>query len=79
MMEEEDRPQFSVAVFLDNGKHAYIVRWVHDKAAVACFRRAIVVGEQSKNPPLRIIITDGGDCTVREWKRGEGITWPERM
>ena len=24
----------------------------------------------------RVIITDGGDYTVFEWKRGAGITWP---
>ena len=24
----------------------------------------------------RIIITDGDDYTVFEWKRGAGITWP---
>jgi len=24
----------------------------------------------------RVIITDGGDCTVFEWKHGAGVTWP---
>jgi hypothetical protein len=27
----------------------------------------------------RVIITDGGDCTVFEWKTGEGIVWPEGL
>lgn len=27
----------------------------------------------------RIIITDGGDFTVYEWKHGEGQTYPERI
>jgi len=26
----------------------------------------------------RVIITDNGDRTVFEWKRGEGITFPEK-
>jgi P2-related tail formation protein len=26
----------------------------------------------------RIIITDGGDFTVFEWIRGQGVTWPEQ-
>ena len=26
----------------------------------------------------RVIITDGGDCCVFEWKQGEGITWPTK-
>jgi hypothetical protein len=24
----------------------------------------------------RIIITDGGDCTVWEWEKGKGVTFP---
>jgi hypothetical protein len=26
----------------------------------------------------RVIITDGGDFCVYEWKHGEGVTYPER-
>ena len=26
----------------------------------------------------RVIITDGGDCIVFEWKQGEGITFPTK-
>ena len=26
----------------------------------------------------RVIITDGGDCMVFEWKFGEGVTFPPR-
>jgi hypothetical protein len=26
----------------------------------------------------RIIITDAGDCTVFEWKHGEGVTFPTK-
>ena len=26
----------------------------------------------------RVIITDGGDSIVFEWKQGLGITWPKR-
>jgi len=27
----------------------------------------------------RVIITDGGDCTVFEWKKGLGVVWPELL
>jgi hypothetical protein len=27
----------------------------------------------------RVIITDGGDCTVAEWKLGEGYTFPPEL
>ena len=27
----------------------------------------------------RVIITDGGDCIVAEWKKGQGITFPPEL
>jgi len=27
----------------------------------------------------RVIITDGGDCIVAEWKKGEGYTFPPEL
>jgi len=26
----------------------------------------------------RVIITDGGDCIVAEWKYGQGVIWPKQ-
>jgi hypothetical protein len=26
----------------------------------------------------RVLMTDGGDCIVAEWKYGQGITWPKK-
>lgn len=25
----------------------------------------------------RVMITDGGDCCVFDWQRGEGVVWPD--
>ena len=27
----------------------------------------------------RVIITDGGDCTVFDWRKGVGVVWPKTM
>jgi hypothetical protein len=76
MINDLDRPQFSVAVFYDDGTNSYIVRFVSAEQAAIAFRNCVAVAEHPRAvaPPTRIIITDGGDCTAREWTRGKGIT-----
>jgi hypothetical protein len=27
----------------------------------------------------RVIITDGLDCTVFDWRKGVGVVWPEKL
>lgn len=67
------REEFSVVEFYDNGSHAYVERWLDAERAVIL---AKVLTHDAGNNVNRIIITDGGDDCVFEWKRGEGITWP---
>lgn len=67
-----ERDEFSVWVFLASGRHVPVVRYTDAKRAVAMARGA------ARSRASRIIITDGGDDTVFEWRRGEGVTWPPR-
>jgi hypothetical protein len=66
-----NRGDFSVVAFFDDGTHHYVERWLGRRQALMlawhCFRK-----KETKS----VIITDGGDYTVFEWKRGDGITWP---
>jgi hypothetical protein len=64
----DDRPQFSVAVFYRDGSHAYVCRWMHEAAAWIVFRNTI---KAQRRRLFRVIITDGGDCTVAEWRKPE--------
>ena len=68
-----ERDEFSVWVFLADGSHVPVVRYTDPKRAVAMAR-----GATRSSGSSRIIITDGGDHTVFEWRRGEGVTWPPR-
>lgn len=69
---------FSVAQFFPNGTWEYVKRGVEAKEAVETAK------DYSERPAAkigiirRIIITDGGDNTVFEWKFGEGVTFPPR-
>jgi len=64
--------EFSVVAFYDAGWHEYIARELDAEDAVnlakSCTAGACVE---------RVIVTDGGDHTVLEWKRGEGVTFPK--
>jgi hypothetical protein len=71
-----NRADFSVVAFFDDGTHHYVERWLGRREALMlawhCFRK-----QEAKSGSInRVIITDGGDYTVFEWKRGDGITWP---
>jgi hypothetical protein len=74
-----DRGQFSVAIFYDEGTHDYIVRFVSAEQAFIAFRNCVAVAEhpRAKHPPVRIIVTNGGDDTMAMWEVGEGLTYPD--
>lgn len=66
-----ERYEFSVWVFLPDDWHFPVVRFTDAKRAVE------MAGLASRfDYAERVIITDGGDDTVFEWRRGEGVTWP---
>lgn len=76
-LKEEDRPEFSVYEFFPDGTHHGAVArglplWEAVKLAKRCTEKpAVALGVI-----VRVIITDGGDLCVFEWKAGEGITYP---
>jgi hypothetical protein len=68
--------EFSVCQFLKDGTHEYVRRWVDaEEATKAAARYCKSVGAKL-GVTQRVIITDGGDDTVFEWKNGEGVTFP---
>lgn len=80
MTDDDDRPEFSVAVFYTPGGHYdYMVRFVSAGAAFEEFRRCVNAAEIMPGVVSRIIITDGGDFTNAEWKAGEGFTYPPEL
>lgn len=68
--------EFSVAQFFTDGTYEYVRRFVTAEEAVEATKHytdsvAVVLGLVE-----RVIITDALDCTVFEWKKGLGITFP---
>jgi hypothetical protein len=77
-MSDDDLPrnEFSVYVFLPFDWHMPLVRFTSIEDALRVARRAseATIGPASRAE--RIIITDGGDFTVFEWKRNAGVVFP---
>jgi hypothetical protein len=72
----EPRGEFSVWVFFPDDRHEARIRFVGARVAFEA-AEALTRNVGGKLGTIsRIIITDGGDHTVFEWKFGEGITFP---
>jgi hypothetical protein len=80
-MSEADRPEFSVWVFWPD-RHDPVLRFISIGEAMTVTRRVIaevglVCGSSgTRAEPEKVIITDGGDHTVFEWRPKEGVVWP---
>jgi hypothetical protein len=70
--------EFSTAVFYRDETYKYVARFVTaSKALLAASLQSRTAMRDPESEIERIVVTDGGDFTVFEWKKGEGITWPE--
>jgi hypothetical protein len=70
--------EFSVCQFFWDDTYEYVNRFVGPEEAVnAAHSLCHSVGARI-GTTRRVIITDGGDLTVFEWKHGEGVVFPTR-
>jgi hypothetical protein len=67
---------FSVCQFFEDGSYEYVRRGVGAEEAVRAARHYTDNVAAHLGITARVIITDGDDYCVFEWKRGEGITFP---
>ena len=68
--------EFSVYQFFRNGNYEAVLRWVDCKTAILQVRALAESVGGVAGTTSRIIITDGGDYTVFEWKFGLGVVFP---
>lgn len=70
--------EFSVCIFFEDGSYSYEQRYVPlERAMTSAQHHSASVGAKL-GMTKRVIITDGGDSIVYEWKFGEGIVWPTK-
>jgi hypothetical protein len=68
--------EFSVCQFFIDGQYEYVRRYVSAEEAMRAFIRYTTNVATMLGVVERVILTDGGDFTTMEWKKGEGITYP---
>jgi len=70
------RPEFSVFQFFPDGSYERAAEFIGPEAAVKVAAQLTRSVGARLGTTRRVIITDGGDFTVFEWKHGEGVTFP---
>lgn len=69
--------EFSVYKFFPTGAYERVASFVPIEDAVHCAVAMTRSVGATDGTIARILITDGGDCTIFEWRSGEGVVWPE--
>jgi hypothetical protein len=73
----DERDEFSVYVFDRDERSHRVAGFVDVRRAVRIARTVTLVSDATAPFEVeRVIITDGGDFTVFEWKRAHGVTFP---
>jgi hypothetical protein len=70
--------EFSVCQFFPDGSYEYVRRYVDAEEAVRAAHHYCNSVGAKLGTTVRVIITDGGDCTNFEWQFGKGITYPPK-
>lgn len=74
-----ERGEFSVYQFFERGNYERVLSFVDAWTAVKQVRELVGSIGGRIGTTRRIIITDGGDYTVFEWKHGTGVTYPRDL
>lgn len=75
-MSAAEANEFSVCQFFRDGTYEYVRRNVGAEEAVKAAKHYTDSVGARIGTTARVIITDGDDYTVFEWKHGEGVTYP---
>ena len=70
---------FSVCQFFEDGSYEYVRRFVVMEEAIKAAIHYSTSVAARMGVTVRVIITDAGDSIVWEWRRGEGIVWPQEL
>ena len=71
--------EFSVYQFFPNGQYECVKHFVSAEEAMKAFEYYTNSVGARFGTTVRVIITDGGDCTNAEWVYGKGITFPTEI
>jgi hypothetical protein len=61
---------------LRQSRHQYVRRFVSALEACSAFQHYTSSVGAQLGSTVRVIVTDRNDCIAREWRSGQGITFP---
>jgi hypothetical protein len=70
--------QFAVLLFFCGGERKYACRFVSAQDATRAFEFYIRNIDAWHSKTVRVVVTDRHDCVLREWKMGQGVTFPPK-
>jgi hypothetical protein len=73
---EVERDEFSVYVFRPDGYYSRELSFVSAERAVTWAKWLTEERAARRGAVAKILITDGGDFTVFEWRFGQGVVFP---
>lgn len=73
--DDDDRDEFSVVQFFEDGSHETVREGVSAEEAVAAAAHYCRSIGAQLGLVERVIISDSGDLCCFEWRRGEGVTF----
>jgi hypothetical protein len=73
-----DEETFNTVQFFEDGSYEYVRRNVSGQEAVEASHHYCTSVGARIGTTRRVIVTDSGDCTVFEWRFGEGIVYPTK-
>jgi len=68
--------EYSVCQFFVSGEYEYVRRWCGIEEAVKAARHYSTCVGARIGIVVKVIVTDGGDCTNLVWEFGKGLTYP---
>lgn len=71
--------EFSVVQFFADGHYEYVARYVPVEDALSAAAHYTMNVSAYAGLTSKVIITDGGDDTVFEWRFGEGVVFPDNV
>jgi hypothetical protein len=77
-MPTKTKGEFSVIQWFREGYSEFVKKDVGAEEAVLTAKGVTESPGALLGIPVRVIITDGEDFTVFEWKHGEGVVFPTR-
>jgi hypothetical protein len=70
--------EFSVVQFFEDGSYEYVRRYVDAEEAVKTAHHYCYSVGARCGTTVKVIITDGGDCTNFVWEYDKGVVYPPR-